>query len=111
MQVICHSDDQSVVADLKSHSTRHKGIMHLIRCVAFAEAQLRCSLYPMYIDTKASHVVDSQWRNNRSIFFLKRYISSPLAEPGVSPLPVGSMETDWISQTWCKFFRGIFRLA
>ena len=50
MQVVCHSDNQAVVADLRSRSSKHKGMIHLLRSPVFAEARLNCLLFPVYID-------------------------------------------------------------
>ncbi len=63
-QVVCHCDNQSVVADLKSRTTKHKGMMRLLRVVVFAEASFRYSLFPLYIDTKSNHLADSLSRND-----------------------------------------------
>lgn len=37
-QVICHCDNQVVVACLRSHASRNPILMHLIRCLVFVEA-------------------------------------------------------------------------
>ena len=70
-QVVCHSDNQSVVADLRSRTSKHKGMMHLLRCLVFMEAQLQCFLFPTYIDTKANHLADSLSRDDARSFLSK----------------------------------------
>ena len=70
-RVICHCDNQEVVADMRSRSAKHKGMMHLLRCMVFAEARLQCSLVPTYIETKANHLADDLSRNDISSFLFK----------------------------------------
>ncbi len=82
LQIVCHSDNQSVVADLRSRSSKHKGMMHLLRCLAFVEAQVNFSLYPIYIDTKANYLADSLSRNDVCSFLSK----VPSAAPHPSPV-------------------------
>ncbi len=111
-QVVCHCDNQSVVADLKSRSTKHKGMMHLLRIVVFAEASFRCSLFPSYIDTKANHLADSLSRNNACYFLSKVPSVSPHPSP-VSPQLLDlvlNQEADWTAPTWCRCFRSTFKL-
>ena len=50
-QVVCHCDNQVVVACLRSRSSRSPGLMHLLRCLVFVEAQYNCFLLPTYIET------------------------------------------------------------
>ena len=38
-QIICHCDNQVVVACLKSRTSRSKGVMHLLRCLVLIEAR------------------------------------------------------------------------
>lgn len=40
-QVVCHCDNQVIVACLKSRTSKHKGIMHLLRCLVFIEAHFQ----------------------------------------------------------------------
>ncbi len=110
LQIVCHSDNQSVVADLRSQSSKHKGMMHLLRCLAFVEAQVNFSMYPIYIDTKANYLADSLSRNNVCSFLSK----VPSAAPHPSPVSqqlldlLLNQEADWTSQTWRRHFKSIF---
>ena len=52
-QVLCHCDNQVVVACLRSRTSKDRGLMHLLRCLVFVEAHTQCFLHPTYIDTKA----------------------------------------------------------
>jgi len=109
-QVICHSDNQSVVADMRSRSSKHKGMMHLIRCLVFVEAQLHCVLAPTYIETKANHLADDLSRNHVSSFLFK--VPTARRHPSrVSTLLLDLLlerQADWTSRTWRQPFRSIF---
>ena len=50
-QVVCHSDNQVVVAALQARTSRDKGIMHLLCCLVFTVAWLRCYLTLIYVST------------------------------------------------------------
>ena len=65
-QVICHCDNQVVVTALQSRTSKAKGIMHMIRCLAFIEARLECSLRAMYVSTQDNDLADDLSRNNLS---------------------------------------------
>ena len=68
-QIICHCDNQVVVAWLTSRTSKCKGVMHLLCCLLF-EAHQRCYLHPTYIDTHANYLVDTFSRNNLPSFSL-----------------------------------------
>ena len=44
-QVRCLYANQVVVATLQSRTSKDAGVMHLLRCLTFVEAQLDCHLY------------------------------------------------------------------
>ena len=46
-RIICHCDNQVVVACLRSRTSKCKGVMHLLRCLLFIEASMRCYLHPI----------------------------------------------------------------
>ena len=111
-QVICHCDNQSVVADLlRSRSTKHKGMMHLLRCLVFVEAHLQCFLSPTYIDSKANHLADDLSRDDAFSFSSKVPSASAHPSPVSTPLLdlLLDQRADWTSQTWRQPFRDIFR--
>lgn len=109
-QVICHCDNQVVVACLQSRSSRHPGIMHLLRCLVFVEARRRCHLQPVYIDTRSNHLADDLSRNNHSSFLSK----VPGASRVPSPVPFHLLEVlldqqaDWTSTPWLHLFSSTF---
>jgi hypothetical protein len=92
-RIICLCDNQAVVVCLRSQTSREGHIMHLLRTLAFVEAQHSFSLTPQYIDTKASHPADDLSRDN----FV------PHAYPEVTPLPQHVLNLlldqtlDWVS--------------
>lgn len=109
-QVICHCDNQSVVADLRSRTSKQKGMMHLLRCVVFVEASTQCSLSPVYIDTKANHLADALSRNDAASFLLKVPSASScpsLTSPQLLDLLL-DQDKDWVHPTWRQQFGSIF---
>ena len=70
-QVLCHCDNQVVVAGLRSRTSKHKGVMQLLRCFVFVEAHFGFYLYPSYIGTKANHLADDLSRNHLCSFLSK----------------------------------------
>ena len=109
--MVCHSDNQAVVADLRSRTSKHEGMMHLLRCLVFAEAQAGCALHSVYIDTKANHLADSLSRNDVHYFMSKVPSAAPAPHPVSTPLLdlLLNKGADWTSPTWRQHFRGIFR--
>lgn len=112
-RVICHCDNQVVVACMRSRTSRTKGLMHLLRCLAFVEARCRCHLYPVYIDTKANHLADDLSRNMAYSFLSKVSGVNPRPSPISHPLLdiLLDPEADWTSPSWRRLFSGIFRQA
>ena len=85
--------------------------MHLLRVLAFVEAQHAFHLQPAYIDTRANHLADDLSRNDSISFLLK----VPWADKQPTPLPSALLallldqEQDWTSPLWLQQFSGIFR--
>lgn len=106
-RVICHCDNQAVVACLHSRSSRQKELMHMLRCLVFIEAHLNCHLYPMYINTRNNHIADDLSRNNLFSFFSKvpdashspAQVSRQLLQLLLNP------QADWTSRQWRRQFR------
>ena len=110
LQVICHCDNQAVVADLWSRTSKHKGMMHLLRCLVFMEANLQCSLAPTYIDTKSNHLADDLSRNDVFSFLSKVPSAKDHPSPVSAPLwDLLNQQADWTSRTWRLPFRNIFK--
>lgn len=76
-----HCDNQAVVGCLKSRTSRHPLLMHLIRNIIFIEAYrgFHVPVQPVYIDTHANHlhVADDLSRNRLSSFLLKVPSANP----------------------------------
>ncbi len=112
-QVICHCDNQVVVAGLRSRSSRNAAVMHLLRCLVFVEAHYRCYLHPMYIDTRSNHLADDLSRNNLPSFLSK--VPGADLRPSRVPQPLLDLlldtQADWISAHWRHRFSTIFATA
>ncbi len=112
-RVICHCDNQVVVACLRSRTSKHAGLMHLLRCLVFIEAHFDCHLCPTYISTKDNHLADYLSRNNLSSFLFKVPTANSSPSPISKPLLdlVFNSRADWISTLWRQQFRDTFRMA
>ena len=101
-RVRCHCDNQVVVACLRSRTSKNEGLMHLLHCLVFVEAQHQCHLVAEYIDTKSNHLADDLSHNRASSFLFK----VPEADHHPSPvsLPLLSLlldhQANWTSPTW-----------
>ena len=69
--VECHCDNQVVLSCIRSRSSRHKGLMHLLCCLVFVEARLQFAITPLYIHIKANDLADDLSRNNLASFLSK----------------------------------------
>ena len=112
-QVLCHCDNQVVVACLRSRTSKDRGIMHLLRCLVFLEAHFQCYLHPTYINTKANHLADDLSRNNLPSFLLKVHGADPHPTPLSLPLLdlLLDPQADWISPHWRRQFNSTIRMA
>ena len=105
-QVLCHCDNQVVVACLRSRTSKDRGLMHLLRCLVFVEAHTQCFLHPTYIDTKANHLADALSRDHLSVFLSK----VPGVDPQPSPVSLPLLDllldpqADWTSPIWRQQF-------
>ena len=70
-QVVCNCNNQVVVACLHTRTSKHKGPMHLLRCLVFVEAHFKCHIYLAYINTHLNHLADDLSRNNLLSFPIK----------------------------------------
>ena len=112
-QVICHCDNQVVVACLRSKTSKDTFLMHLLRCLVFTEAHYSCYLLPTYICTKANHLADDLSRNNAFSFLSK----VPQANPSPTPVSLQLLDllldprADWTSPSWGLLFNSTSRQA
>ena len=70
-RVRCNCDNQVVVVALRLRSSRDQGVMYLLRCLVFVEAQIGCQLLGVYIDTHSNHLADDLSRDNLFSFLSK----------------------------------------
>jgi hypothetical protein len=63
-RVICHCDNQGVVALVNSGYSRVPQIMHLLRCLFFVRARFQVSLYAVHIPGRENTLADAISRNN-----------------------------------------------
>ena len=112
-QVICHCDNQVIVACLQSRTSKNTGIMHLLRCLVFVEARYRYHLQPVYINTHANHLADDLSRNKISSFLLKvptaDHTPTPISHPLLEVLL--DQKADWTSTPWLHRFTNTFNSA
>ena len=105
-RVRCLCDNQTVVACLRSRTSRDKGLMHLLRNLLFLEARFRFHVVPEYLDTHANHLADDLSRDRASSFLSK----VPWAAPTPTPVPLPLVEllldplADWTSPLWRRQF-------
>ena len=105
-QILCHCDNQVVIACLHPRSSRNPGLMHLLCCLVFVEARNQCSLHPTYITTRDNHLADDLSRDNLSSFLLKVPSADSQATPPSQPLLDLLLDprADWTSPTWRQQF-------
>ena len=106
----CYCDNQAVVACLRSKTSRHKGLMHLLCTLVFVEAHFGFQFYPVYVETHTNHLADDLSRNNCSSFLSK--VSHARLDPSLVPPPLLHLlldpRADWVSPLWRRRFSGIF---
>ena len=108
--IICLCDNQAVVACLHSRTSRVGYIMHMLRVLAFVEAQHSFALIPRYIDTKANHLADDLSRDNYILSSFR--LKVPHACAKATPLPQHLLDQlldqslDWISPRRRQLFSG-----
>ena len=109
-QVWCRCDNQVVVAALRSWSCKDPGVMHLLRCLTYIEAQIGCHLYGVYIHTHNNHLVD-YLSHNHVLSFLSKVPSADSQPTPTSPDLLSLLlnpQADWILQQWRQRFSAIF---
>lgn len=57
-RVLCHCDNQAVVACLRSRTSKNPHCLHMLRVLAFIEAQHYFHLLTTYNTTRANYLVD-----------------------------------------------------
>ena len=110
--VICHCDNQAVVASIRSRTSKNSHCMHLLRALTFIKARHRFVLQvENNINTKLNHLVDDLSHDNLSSFVSKvpEAAKAPdLPSPSLLSLLLDP-HIDWVSQNWRRQFADIFR--
>ena len=106
-RITWHCDNQAVVACLRSRTSKHPILMHLIRNMVFIEAYGRFYVQPEYIDTHSNHLADDLSRNSLSSFLSKVPTASRVPTPVPAPLADLLLDTtaEWLSPQWGHRFR------
>ena len=111
MQVVCHCDNQVVVAGLRSRTSKQEHIMHLLRCLVFIEARHQFHIKPEYINTSHNHLADDLSRNKLSSFLSKAPLADRHPTPPSPSLLALLLDTslDWTSPRWRHQFKDILK--
>ena len=109
-RIRCNCDNQVVVAALRSRSSRHQGVMHLLRCLIFVEAQIGCQLWGVYIDSHSNHLADDLSQDNLFSFLSKMSAADSQSTPTCPQLLslLLNPQADWVSEQWRHQFSVIF---
>lgn len=81
--VLCHCDNEAVVASLKSGYCKDPTLAHMLRCLFYVEAEYHMSLSAVHIPGIENKAADSILRNNLPLFFTLL----PQADPEPCPVP------------------------
>ena len=65
----CHCDNEVVVANLHSRTSRDRHCLHMLQVLAFIEARYNFHIQHLYISTKSNHLADDLSRNHLSSFY------------------------------------------
>ena len=110
--MLCHSDNQAVVAVIRSRTSKVHDIMHLLRCLSFMEAQCEFFLSAKYIPGSCNELADDLSRNRLSSFLQKA--SNMSLKPTTIPQPLRDLllieKPDWLSPSWTQLFNSILRV-
>ena len=104
--VLGHCDNEAVTIMLASRTSKHPGLMHLLRCLFFIEAQYGFRLSVSHIAGVANDLADDLSRNRLFSFLLK----APEAEQLPTPVPPAMLELlldtggTWTSPNWTRRF-------
>ena len=112
-RIICHCDNQAVIACIRSRTSRHSGIMHLLRSLVFVEAYFQFHFHPQYINTHANELADDLSRNDAFSFLSK--VPQAHRKPTLVPAALLSLLLDcraeWTSPHWRHRFVDTFTRA
>ncbi|KAL5518085.1 hypothetical protein EMCRGX_G003764 [Ephydatia muelleri] len=107
-KVLCHCNNQVVVAAIRSRSSAQTQIMHLLRCLFFIEASSNFSPAAEYITSAENAIADALSRDNLNSFQMV-----PGASRGPAPIHPQTVEVlldpaaKSTSPAWMQQFRAI----
>ena len=110
-RVLCHCDNDAVVAVMRSRSSKEPNLMHLLRCLFFFEAHYGCSMSAIHIPGFLNDRADDLSRNRLSFFLSK--VQGAVKDP--TPIPpqllglLSSPTMDWTSAAWTQQFAACVR--
>ena len=113
-KILCHCNNQAVVAVLCSRTSKHPQIMHMLRCLFFIEASYGFELSCAYISTRANHLANDLSRNN-----ITSFLSKVPSAGSKSPVPIPTQllvvllgpAMYWTLPGWTQHFRATFTMA
>lgn len=109
--VMCHSDNSAVVAQVNRLHARDPLAAHLLRCLAYFQAQAEFRIRAIHLPGHLNAGADDLSRN-RAAAFQARF---PSASPTATQVPQGLMNLllhgplEWVSQNWRSRFSASWR--
>ena len=102
--VLCHSDNQSVVAAIKGGYCRDPAMAHMLRCLFFLEARFQLTLTAAHVPGVDNGAADAISRNRLELFF----DLIPQAQRSACPVPEELVwrlvtQDQWTSVNWRRW--------
>ena len=112
-RVQCHCDSEAVMAVLKSRTSKHPHLMHLLRCLFFIEACYDLEVTCTHIPGIDNELADDLSRDRISAFLSK--VPEASRQPAHIPMPLLDLlfdiDLDWISPRWTNQFSSFVKKA
>lgn len=111
--VRCHCDNEAVVAILKSGTSKHPLVMHLMRCLFLFTARSQLYLDPVHVPGRLNEAADSLSRGKLPLFLQL----VPSAHPNPTPIPeelsqaLVHQRPDWTADAWRAVLHSILPRA
>ena len=106
-------DNSAVVAIVNSGTSREREAMHLLRCLAFLEAQHSFYMFASHIQGVLNTETDALSRDNRSLFHSlhPQAYRDPVAIPESLLDVLIVSRPDWTSQSWTQLWSSLSVIA
>ena len=107
--VLCRCDNLAAVEVIQSRYSRDDNLMHLLRCLFFAEAAFNFTFLPQHLPGRLNEMADALSRNSISPTMLHTNGLDPHPTVIHREIPnlLLNMQVDWLSQTWTALFNSI----